>query len=171
MHKLLRFHKKRVKILSTNLVATVRIVLALTVQAIRFSNNAKLIIQQLEGFGLPPNPIKPQLYQDAIDSLTDAFNTIQAHPLNLQWLTDPILPLNPIYSNDPIRIKLSDNRALLALDRINDAIRYIHTALLVSADSDITEQLLLIRFQVKAARLVLEDGIDAPPFAGDVKSR
>lgn len=157
--------------MSTNLVATVRIVLALTVQAIRFSNSAKLIIQQLEGFGLPPNPIKPQLYQDAIDSLKDAFNTIQAPPLNIQWPTDPILPPNPIYPNDPIRIKLSDNRALLALDRTNDAIRYTHTTILLSADPGITEQLLLIRFQVKAARLALEDGIDAPPFTGDVKSR
>ncbi|MGM0777933.1 MAG: hypothetical protein ACQEXE_16360 [Bacillota bacterium] len=151
----------------SNLVATVRIALARTVQAIRFSNSAKQIIEQLEGELLPPNPIKPQLYQDAIDSLTDAFTTFQTPPLNVQAPPNPVLPPNPILPNNTVRIKLSDNRAILALDRTNDAIKYIDTAILLSAEPDITGQLVLIRTQLVDAQLSLNAGIDEPPFAVD----
>ncbi|CAM3666299.1 hypothetical protein [Cytobacillus oceanisediminis] len=86
--------------MSSNIDTHVRLAYNRTGHAIRFTRSALRIIQQLQFQGLPPNPIKPQSYVDAIDSLTEALFGIRALPLGIQLPPHPIAPANPIVPQD-----------------------------------------------------------------------
>jgi hypothetical protein len=155
--------------MSLNLVAHVRLAHNCTVQAIRFATSALRIIQKLRPqIGLPPNPIKPLLYQDAIDSLTEALFGIRALPLDIQYPTDPIYLRDPVVPQDNrLIIRLSDNRATLALNNINDAITFIEQARSQTDDDGLGGQLFSIQLDLEATRDALVAGLDESPFAED----
>ena len=155
--------------MSLNLVTHVRLAHNRTVQAIRFATSALRIIQQLQPqIGLPPNPIKPQLYQDAINSLTEALFGIRALPLDIQLPGDPIHPGDPIVPQDNrLIIRLSDNRATLALNNTNDAIAFIEQARSQTDDDGLGGKLFSIQLDLEAMRDALVAGLDESPFAKD----
>jgi len=155
--------------MTPSLVTNVRLAHNRTVQAIRFASSALRTIQQLQPqIGLPPNPIKPLLYQDAIDSLTEALFGIRALPLDIQLPTDPVFPNDPVVPQDNrLIIRLSDNRATLALNNTNDAIANIEQAISLTDSDTLGGQLFFIQLDLESARDSLVAGLDEPPFAGD----
>jgi hypothetical protein len=155
--------------MSLNLVTNVRLVHNRTIQAIRFATSALRIIQQLQPqIGLPPNPIKPLPYQDAINSLTEALFGIRALPLDIQLSNDPILPADPVVPQDNrLIIRLSDNRATSALNNTNDAITFIEQARSQTDDDGLGGQLFSIQLDLETTRDALVAGLDESPFAED----
>ncbi|WP_129731997.1 hypothetical protein [Ectobacillus funiculus] len=136
--------------------ANVHLALMNTRQAIFFAKSALSIFQQL----IPPNPVKIALYEAAIDSLTTAFITIQTFLTDPDLSDDSIIPLNlvfPPFEDNQLIIKVSGNQTVLAMDKTNDAIKYIETALslLRVSETDIPHSLALARLDLVSTRDVL----------------
>lgn len=136
--------------------ANVHLALMNTRQAIRFAKSALGIFQQF----IPPNPVKMALYESAIDSLTTAFITIQTFPTDPDFPNDPIIPPNLVFpplEDNQLVIKLSENQTVLAIDKNNDAIKYLETSLLLLrvSETDILHPLALARLDLVSTRDVL----------------
>jgi hypothetical protein len=157
--------------MSSNLISNVRVVLAHTVQAIRFSKSALGLFQKLSSFPLPPNPIKEIYFQDTIDSLTEAYLDIKALLFDIEYPIDPSYPSTPLVppiQDNQILIKLTNDRAAKVLDSTNHAITYIDQAILLSGENDpLRGKLDFIRFDLVAARDALVAGYNAPNFLVD----
>ena len=136
--------------------ANVHLALMNTRQAIFFAKSALSIFQQL----IPPNPVKIALYEAAIDSLTTAFITIQTFLTDPDLPKDSIIPPNlvfPPFEDNQLIIKVSGNQTVLAMDKTNDAIKYIETALslLRVSETDIPHPLASARLDLVFTRDVL----------------
>jgi hypothetical protein len=142
--------------------------MAYTVQAIRFAESALVIFQEIYPHPLSPNLIKEQFYQDAVGGLTEAYLAIKSLPFDTQYPSDPIYPNTPIVpggQENQQLIKLSDNRAALAQERSDDAIKLIDQALQQSNDNDsLGSQLIFIKIFLESARDALIAGLNSPDF-------
>jgi len=150
--------------MALNLEGNIRLSLINTVQAVRHCKSALAIFNNL----LPTDPIKEAYYQDAINNLTLAYDSIMALPIDIQLPPNPIFPTDPIHPGDPVLptdpiqiIRLSNIRAQLSLDMTNDAIKYNDQAILLSSDNDtLGGYLVLIRAELGLARDSLIAALD-----------
>ncbi|WP_342046294.1 hypothetical protein [Bacillus sp. OTU530] len=136
--------------------ANVHLALINTRQAIRFAKSALNIFQQLN----PSNPVKIALYEAAVDSLTTAFITLQTFPTDPTLPNDPTIPPNAVFpplEENQLIIKLSESQIVLAMEKTNDAIKYLEVALLLLRvrESDILHPLSLARHDLAATQDVL----------------
>lgn len=142
--------------MSPTLNVSTEVAFVQTIQALQFSKSALGLVKL---YPIDPIPIRSALYENAIDSLTAAFTTIQLLPF-IQ------LPPNPIYLNDPAIPsfqdtqsigKLAANQTILAISRIGAATRYIDQIMLLSGsgDSDVLRLLISIRTDLVSARNAL----------------
>jgi len=154
--------------MSSNIISNVRFALAYTVQAIRYTESALIFFRELNAFPFPPNPIKEQFYQDAIDSLTEAYLAIKGLPFDTYFPSDPIfqnIPIAPEIQDNQLLINLSDNRITLAFNKTNDTIAFINEAILQSSKNDkLQGQLIFIRIELESARDSLVSGINSSDF-------
>jgi len=142
--------------MSHTLDASIAVAFAHMIQALQLSKSALGLVKL---YPIDPIPIRLALYENALDSLTAAFATIQLLPF-IQ------LPPNPIYLNNPaipslqdtqIIGKLAANQTILAISRIGAATRYIDQIMLLSGsgDSDVLCLLISIRTDLVSARNAL----------------
>ena len=154
--------------MSSNMLTNVRFALAYTVQAIRYTESALIFFRELSAFPFPPNPIKEQFYQDAIDSLTESYLAIKSLPFDTYLPSDPLfpnIPVAPEIQDNELLINLSDNRISLALNKNNESINNINQAILLSSKNDkLNGQLLFIRLELELARESLVAGMNASDF-------
>lgn len=154
--------------MSSSSVAHVRVALAYTVQAIKYTESALIFFQELNSFPLQPNPIKQLFYQDAFDNLTEAYLSIKALPFDTHFSIDPVflnIPVAPEGQDNQLLITLSDNRISLAYNKTSDTINYIEQTILLSGDNDsLCGQLVFIKLQLEAARDGLLAGLNSPDY-------
>jgi len=154
--------------MSSNIVSNVRYALAYTVQAIRYTESALIFFRELTAFPFPPNPIKEQFYQDAIDSLTEVYLAIKCLPFDTYFPSDPIfqnIPIAPEIQDNQLLINLSDNRITLAFEKTNETIEFITEAISLSGKNDkLQGQLIFIKIELEAARVSLVSGINSSDF-------
>ncbi|MEH7072763.1 hypothetical protein [Neobacillus drentensis] len=154
--------------MSANLVTNIRTTLAFTVQAIRFADSALALFLEMSAFPLPPNPIKIQFYQDAVDNLTEAYLAIKDLPFDTHFPSDPVFTLAPIVAQSQDNqhlINLSDNRITLATNKTEDSINYCELALQLTEDNErLNGQLFFIKLSLLAARDALVSGLNEPDF-------
>jgi hypothetical protein len=157
--------------MSSSLSINVRAAMANTVQAIRFAESALVLFQEISPHPLSPNLIKELFYQDSVEGLTEAYLAIKSLPFDTQYPSDPIFPNTPIVpggQENPMLIKLSDNRSALAQDRTNDAIKSIGEALQQCQNNEtLSGQLVFIKMILEAARASLIAGFNSPDFIVD----
>ncbi len=157
--------------MSSSLAMNVRATMAYTVQAIRFAESTLVIFRELSPHPLSANLIKEQFYQDAVEGLTEAYLAIKSLPFDTQYPSDPIYPNTPIVlgsQENQQLINLSDNRAALAQDRTDDAIKLISQAIQQSGDNDsLSGQLVFIKIFLESARDALIAGLNSPDFIVD----
>jgi len=154
--------------MSSNILTNVRLALAHTVQAIRYTESSLVFFRELTAFPFPPNPIKEQFYQDALDSLTESYLAIKSLPFDTSFPSDPLfpnIPVAPEIQDNELLINLSDNRISLAINKINESINDINQAIVLSSKNDkLNGQLLFIRLELELARESLFAGINASDF-------
>jgi hypothetical protein len=159
-----------VKILASNLVTNIRLAYIRTRQALQFTQSALNIFQQLNIFGLPPNPIKVTRYNDAISGFTNASAVFFTLPLDIQYPDDPIFPNDPLFPpnvNNQVIIRLAQYRTLLAIDRTDDAIQYIDSAILLTDSDTLNGLLVTIKLFLEDALIALDEAFKFPPVATD----
>ncbi|MDR4946681.1 hypothetical protein [Neobacillus cucumis] len=154
--------------MSSNIVTSVRFALAYTVHAIRYTESALIFLRELQAYPFPPNPIKEQFYQDAIDSLTETYLAIKSLPFDTYFPTDPVfqnIPIAPEIQDNDLLITLSDNRISLALNKTNDSINVINQAILLSSKNDkLNGQLIFIKLELEAAKDALVSGVNESDY-------
>lgn len=140
--------------MSPTLDASIGTVFVHTIQALQFSKSVLSLVQLY-----PIGPIRLALYENAVDSLTAAFTTIQVLPF-IQ------LPPNPICLNDSaisclqdtqLIIKLVENQTIMAISKTGSATRYIDQIILLvgSGESDVLCLLVSIRTDLVSAQNAL----------------
>ncbi|MEH7098334.1 hypothetical protein [Neobacillus vireti] len=154
--------------MSSNIVSNVRFALSYTIRAIRYTESALIFFRELNAFPFPPNPIKEQFYQDAIDSLTEVYLAIKGLPFDTYFPSDPIfqnIPIAPEIQDNQLLINLSDNRITLAFDKTNETIKFINEAILLCGKNDkIQGQLFFIKMELESAKDSLVSGINSSDF-------
>ena len=91
-------------------------------------------------------------------------------PLDIQYPDDPIFLNDPIFPsnvNNQVIIRLAQYRTLLAIDRTDDAIQYIDSAISLTDSDTLNGLLVTIKLFLEDTVFALDEAFKLPPVVKD----